>query len=250
MVNTDALTLHPIAYVRSPYKQKFAIPRQSNLVPEAHGEIVFTPEFSDANALRGLEQFSHIWLIFVFHETADQAWHATVTPPRLGGTQRLGVFATRSMFRPNPLGLSVVEYLGMEQNGSQLLLKVRGLDLLDGTPIMDIKPYVPYVDALPEASGGFASNAPGQDFSITFSEQAAQQLQDLSPHYPELEQFICSVLRQDPRPAQHVRKQSARDFAMLLYDLNIIWHFDAGHCRVLSIEKTPLSHFPLHPAKQ
>lgn len=242
--------LTPIAYVHSPYKQKFAIPRQSNLVSAAHGELVFTPEFSDANALRGLEQFSHLWLIFIFHATASQPWSATVAPPRLGGTQRLGVFATRSMYRPNPVGLSVVEYLGMEQRGTQLVLKIRGLDLLDGTPVLDIKPYLPYADSLPEACGGFAATAPGEELAIEFSAMALTQLQLLAPSYPELEAFICSVLKQDPRPAQHIRNQSSRSFAMLLYDLNISWICHEGLCTVLSIEQTALSHFPKDPARK
>ena len=111
--------VRPIAHVRSPYKQKFAVPRQSNLVKEAIGEIVFEPEFSDVNCLRGLERFSHLWLVFVFHETAAQSWSPTVTPPRLGGSQKVGVFASRSTFRPNPIGLSVVEFVDYAQQGSQ-----------------------------------------------------------------------------------------------------------------------------------
>ena len=128
------MNLSPIAYITSPYKQKFAIPRQPNLVKEAKGEIVFEKDFSDPNCLRDIEQFSHLWLIFVFHETQDKGWSPTVQPPRLGGKENVGVFATRSTFRPNPLGMSVVENLGWEQLGSSLILKIGGLDLLDGTP--------------------------------------------------------------------------------------------------------------------
>lgn len=143
------MNITPIAYINTPYKQKFAIPRQPNLVREAHGEIIFENDFADPNCLRGIEQFSHLWLVFVFHETADKGWAPTVQPPRLGGKENMGIFATRSTFRPNPIGLSVVENLGWKQQGASLTLQVGGLDLLDGTPILDIKPYLPYADALP-----------------------------------------------------------------------------------------------------
>lgn len=238
------MNLTPIAYVHSPWRQKFAIPRQPNLVPAAQGELHFTAEFADPNCLRGIEQFSHLWLLFVFHETAAQGWSATVAPPRLGGTERVGVFATRSMYRPNPVGLSVVEFAGVEQRGKQLVLKVRGLDLLDGTPILDIKPYIPYADALPQAQGGFAAAAPASLLEVRFSAEAQVQLQHWQQQYPQLEALITQVLRQDPRPAQHVRKNSRRDFAMLLYDLNIRWRCDAGICEVLEIATTTQTHFP------
>lgn len=252
----------PIAYTSSPYKQKFAIPRQPNLVQEALGEIRFTREFSDANALRGLEQFTHLWLVWVFHETAGQGWNATVAPPRLGGTERVGVFATRSMYRPNPIGLSVVEFAGVEQRGSDLVLKVRGLDLLDGTPILDIKPYLPYADAVPDATGGFAAAAPQQQLEVHFSASAREQLAALQPKYPELAAFITSVLKQDPRPAQHKRKETGKVFAMLLHDLNVRWQMHEADCEVpggevlggevlgcevLSIEITGSTQFPSKP---
>jgi len=238
------MNFNPIAIVRSPWRQKFAIPRQPNLVSAATGELHFAEEYADPNTLRGIEQFSHLWLIFVFHETAAQGWSATVAPPRLGGNERVGVFATRSMYRPNPLGLSVVEFVGVEQRGKQLILRVRGLDLLDGTPILDIKPYLPYADALPQASGGFAAATPGKALELRFTPQARLQLQQWQQHYPQLEALITQVLQQDPRPAQHVRQDSRREFAMLLYELNIRWRFDAGVCEVLEIAATQQTQFP------
>jgi tRNA-Thr(GGU) m(6)t(6)A37 methyltransferase TsaA len=238
------MTLEPIAIAHSPWRQKFAIPRQPNLVPEAEGELHFLEGFGDPNSLRGIEQFSHLWLIFVFHETSAQGWNPTVTPPRLGGMERVGVFATRSMYRPNPIGLSVVEFGGVEQRGKQLILRVRGLDLLDGTPILDIKPYVPYADALPDARGGFAESAPGKTLNVRFCDAARTQLQALRHQHPQLETLITRVLQQDPRPAQHVRKESQRDFAMLLYNLNIRWRFVDEACEVLDIAATQQTHFP------
>ncbi|MGA0804971.1 MAG: tRNA (N6-threonylcarbamoyladenosine(37)-N6)-methyltransferase TrmO [Pseudohongiellaceae bacterium] len=238
------MNLEPIALVSSPWRQKFAIPRQPNLVPQATGELHFLEHCADPNCLRGIEQFSHLWLIFLFHETAAQGWSATVAPPRLGGNERLGVFATRSMYRPNPLGLSVVEFAGVEQRGRQLVLKVRGLDLLDGTPVLDIKPYLPYADAIAAAQGGFAAAAPPTELPVRYSTNAGAQLQTLQTQYPGLEALITSVLQQDPRPAQHVRKDSRREFAMLLYDLNIRWQMVDEGCEVLDITPTQQTRFP------
>lgn len=243
------MNLTPIARVHSPWKQKFGIPRQPNLVPEAEGELQFAPEFADPNSLRGIEQFSHLWLLFAFHATAAQGWSATVTPPRLGGSERVGVFATRSMFRPNPIGLSVVEFAGVEQRGRELFLKVRGLDLLDGTPILDIKPYLPWADALPDARAGFAAGAPHSPLQVRFTPEAQAQLQHWQQQYPQLEALVTKVLQQDPRPAQHVRSDSAREFAMLLYELNIRWRCSGSLCEVLELAPLPADQAPF-PARR
>jgi len=224
----------PIAYVKSPYKQKFAIPRQPNLVA-AEGELVFAPDYADPNALRGLEGFSHLWLVFVFHATADEGWSATVTPPRLGGMTRVGVFATRSTYRPNPIGLSVVEFVGIEQRGKDLRLKVRGLDLLDGTPILDIKPYLPYADALPQARAAYAETPPG-GLTVEFTPAAWQELEALRAATPQLEALIRGVLSQDPRPPQHARRGAERDYGMYLDRYNIRWRMQDGAALVLRIE--------------
>lgn len=229
--------LRPVAILRSPYKQKFAIPRQPNLVREAIGEIVFEPEFADVNILRGLEQFSHLWLLFLFHEAEAQGWSPTVTPPRLGGSARVGVFASRSPFRPNPIGLSVVEFLDYQQKGPELVLRVRGIDLLDGTPVLDIKPYVPYADAVPHAGGGYAPEAPATQLRVVFTQAAQAQLLAHLVERPELERFITAVLQQDPRPAVHVRQAQERDYAMFLHDLNIRWQVTADICTVVAIER-------------
>ncbi|MES2623861.1 MAG: tRNA (N6-threonylcarbamoyladenosine(37)-N6)-methyltransferase TrmO [Pseudomonadota bacterium] len=233
----DELQMRAIAYMRGPYKQKFAVPRQPDLVREAIGEIHFEAEFADVNCVRGIEQFSHLWLLFHFHETATQGWTPTVTPPRLGGTTRVGVFATRSTFRPNAIGMSVVEFVDIQQRGAALILRVRGIDLVDGTPILDIKPYLPYADAKPDARGGYAENAPVNVLQINFTTDAQNQLAEFGREYPELQNFIIAVLQQDPRPAQHVRQESAREFGMFLYDLNIRWRVTGETCEVLQIEK-------------
>ena len=192
-------TIRPIAYIKSDFTDKFGIPRQSGLVPELTARIVFEPEYRDPNALVGLDGYSHLWLIWQFSTVAAEyaagkSWRPTVRPPRLGGNARRGVFATRSPYRPNALGLSCVELAGIE-NGDIL---VKGADLLDGTPIFDIKPYLPYVDAHPEARGGFTE----QTASYALKVNCPQPLLDKLPK--EKQAALLGVLKNDPRPAyQH-----------------------------------------------
>ncbi|MFQ3235939.1 MAG: tRNA-Thr(GGU) m(6)t(6)A37 methyltransferase TsaA [Paraglaciecola sp.] len=227
--------LHPIAIIHTPYKQKFAIPRQPNLVA-ALGEIVFNPGYDDPNMLRGIDQFSHLWLIFHFHQTAQLGWSPTVRPPRLGGNNKQGVLATRSTFRPNGLGLSVVEFDSISQQNGRLSLWVKGIDLLDGTPIVDIKPYVPWADAIPGAKGGFASEVPAK-MTVYFSPQAEQQLLFWRQTYANLPKLIEQILAQDPRPAYKAKRASEESFGMSLFDLNIRWQVIKGANWVLTIER-------------
>ena len=159
MPAAGTLTLQPIGRLHSPYREKFAVPRQPGLVSHAHARLELLPPFNDPQTLRGIEQYSHLWLIFQFHHCAEQGWHPTVRPPRLGGNERMGVFATRSPFRPNGLGLSVVRLEGWQQQGAAVWLDLSGVDLVDGTPILDIKPYVPFADSLPTAVSQFALSA-------------------------------------------------------------------------------------------
>ncbi len=188
--------MHAIARMRSDFATKFGIPRQSGLVDELRSTIVFEPEFRNADALRGIEDFSHLWIIWQFSEAVRQGWSPTVRPPRLGGNTRMGVFATRSPFRPNNLGLSCVKLLGVEQTAAYgTVLHVGGADLLDGTPIFDIKPYVPYADCHPEASGGFTDTA--GDFLLNVDFPAG--LLALLP--PEKQEAAIGVLSHDPRPS-------------------------------------------------
>lgn len=188
--------MHAIARMRSDFSAKFGIPRQSGLVEALRSTIVFEPEFRNADALRGIEDFSHLWIIWQFSEAVRQGWSPTVRPPRLGGNTRMGVFATRSPFRPNNLGLSCVKLLGVEQTAAYgIVLHVGGADLLDGTPIFDIKPYVPYADCHPEASGGFTDTA--GDFLLNVDFPAG--LLALLP--PEKREAAIGVLSHDPRPS-------------------------------------------------
>ena len=190
------LELTPVARIRSDFPEKFGIPRQSGLVRTLTARVVFEPEFRDPAALRGIEGFSHLWLIWEFSQSAGRGWSPTVRPPRLGGNQRLGVFATRAPFRPNPLGLSCVELLGLERDRELgMVLVVAGADLMDGTPIYDIKPYVPYADAHPEASGGFADRIERRRLTVDFPPHL------LEPVPEDKREGLTGVLAQDPRPA-------------------------------------------------
>jgi len=220
------MKIEPIAYIRTPFSQKFAIPRQPNLVAEASGEIVFTDDFSDPNFLRGIEGFSHLWIIFSFHGTATKGWSPTVQPPRLGGKERVGVFASRSPFRPNPIGLSVVRNLGVESDGLKQVLRVGGVDMLDKTPVLDIKPYVVYADCIADASSGFAEIAPGHERKVVFTAGALEKLAEFEDTHPGIEALIRGVLSQDPRPAWRANKKDGKQYGMSLYDVNIKWKID------------------------
>ena len=227
----------PIGYVRSPYKEKFGIPRQPNLVPEARAILELVAPFNQPESVRGLEGFSHIWVIFVFHATAAQGWKPTVRPPRLGGNARLGVFATRSTFRPNPLGLSVAQLCGIERRGNGVCLTLAGVDLLDGTPVLDIKPYLPYADALYQARAGFAPDAPmALQGRVTFTEladqQCAQQQRQLNT---DVRLLIEQILHQDPRPSYRHGLADDRVYAMRLYDFDLRWRYTPTGIEVLEL---------------
>lgn len=216
-----------IGIIESPYREKFAIPRQPGLVKSAHGTIVMAEEFSSPDFFRGLDSFSHLWLQFVFHETINQGWHALVRPPRLGGNAKLGVFATRSTFRPNALGLSVVELVDIHYKNGQARIDIGGLDLLHGTPIVDIKPYLPYADGIIDARGGYAHVAPGNSIAIEFNSDTQQVLNQYAAEYPNLKTLITEVLKQDPRPAYQKKNASHRIYGMQLFDFNINWQVQA-----------------------
>ena len=215
----QSFRLETIGIVHSPYREKFAIPRQPGLVDVLSTVELLAP-YNRIEAVRGLEEFSHIWLSFIFHGVSQQGWKATVRPPRLGGNQRVGVFASRSTHRPNPLGLSVVELVEVQCDTQGVRLLVRGADLLDGTPVIDIKPYLPYVDSIPQASAGYAPDAPQATLSVVFSDAARTFLQDTRQRYPELERLVVQLLELDPRPA-YKEAECGRQYGMALYDLNI-----------------------------
>ncbi len=191
----ETVNIKPIARMHSDFPSKFGIPRQSGLVQELRSTIVFEPEFRNPDTLRGLEDFSHLWLIWQFSEAVRTNWSPTVRPPRLGGNTRMGVFATRSPFRPNHLGLSCVRLLSTEQTAQGTVIHVAGADLMDGTPIFDIKPYIPYSDCHPEALGGFTSTAGDFLLKVDFPEHLLRQL-------PESKlEAAKAVLSHDPRPS-------------------------------------------------
>ncbi len=185
-----------IAHIRTDFSTKFGVPRQSGLVEELTATVVFEPEYRNADALRGLEGFSHLWLIWEFSKAKRDTWSPTVRPPRLGGNRRLGVFATRSPFRPNPVALSCVRLLSIRQTDSDgTVLVVAGADLMDGTPIYDIKPYIPYADAHPEATGGFTEDADDFLLQVIFPDE----LLDKVP--ADRQKALSAVLAHDPRPS-------------------------------------------------
>ena len=185
-------------------------------------------------SVEGLEEYSHIWVLFLFHETAAQGWKPQVRPPRLGGNKKMGLYATRSMFRPNPIGQSLVKLDSIEI-GKRVRLHLSGVDLLDQTPVIDIKPYIPYVESIPNATAGRFQQAPIIHVEVTFSEIALSQLEQFKERYPELRMLIEQVLSQDPRPAYH--KENGREYGIALYDLNICWIVRGGEFEVLSIER-------------
>ncbi|BDM63687.1 tRNA (N6-threonylcarbamoyladenosine(37)-N6)-methyltransferase TrmO [Shewanella sp. NFH-SH190041] len=229
--------IQAVALCRTPYKQKFGIPRQPGLA-DARGYVELTPEFNHMDAVRGLTQYSHIWLLFCFHENLAQGWKTTVRPPRLGGNEKLGVFATRSTFRPNGIGQSVVRLHGIVKRKGKVCLEISGMDLLDGTPIIDIKPYIPFSDAIADAQGGMAHEAP-ELIDVQFSPQAVAQIAHFSAREqsPDLESLIRTVLAQDPRPAYKKAKQDPKLYQVALYDLDIFWRIDDGKAQVIELKK-------------
>jgi tRNA-Thr(GGU) m(6)t(6)A37 methyltransferase TsaA len=226
-------TISPIGEIQSPYKEKFAVPRQPNLVA-ARSRLKLLGDANCAESIRGIEQFSHLWLLFLFDQNLAAGWKPTVRPPRLGGNERIGVFASRSTFRPNGVGMSVVKLKGISKESDGYYLELEGVDLVNGTPIIDIKPYVPYSDAIPDALAGYAQDCPTQT-SVVFSDSALQQL----TRYPEQHYFhrvIEQVLAQDPRPAYKKNQDDHREYAVNLFDFNVKFRVDAGKILVTTIE--------------
>ena len=217
-----------VARIRSDFPTKFGVPRQSGLVPELRARVVFEPEYRSPDALRGIEGFSHLWLIWQFSEAVRDDWSPTVRPPRLGGNTRMGVFATRSPFRPNPLGLSCVKLEGVEwdaEDGPALL--VSGADLMDGTPIYDVKPYVPYADAHPDALGGFAS-ARAETVAVEFPPELLARVPE------ERRAALTGVLAQDPRP--QYQDDPERIYGMAFGGMEVRFRVSGGVLTVVDVE--------------
>ena len=220
--------IQAIARMKSDFPTKFGIPRQSGLVEELRSTIVFEPDFRNPDALRGIEGYSHLWLIWQFSEAVRKDWSPTVRPPRLGGNTRMGVFATRSPFRPNSLGLSCVRLLEVEQTTNfGTVLHVGGADLMDGTPIFDIKPYIAYGDAHPEALGGFTDHAGDFLLHVNFPDNLLKRI----PH--DKRQALLGVLSHDPRPSY--QRSSDRVYGLSFAGLNIRFRVDGENLFVLEI---------------
>lgn len=228
-------SFRPVGIIRSCFKEKFGIPRQPGLVHAARARLELLPHFNRAEALRGLEEFSHLWLLFVFHACPHTPTQTTVRPPRLGGNRRLGVFATRGTHRPNPLGLSVAKLLDIVEENGQWRLELQGADLLDGTPVLDIKPYLPYADALPDARGGFADAPPAPSLRVDFTPEALDRCRELEGERPGLRELIEQILQYDPRPAYRKDQEVERIYGLRLFDLDVRWRAGEGWARVVEL---------------
>ena len=213
----------PIGVIHSCFREKFGIPRQPGLVSEARATLELLPPYDCAEALAELEGFSHVWIVFVFHQALREQWRPTVRPPRLGGNRRIGVFASRSPFRPNPIGLSAVRLEGIVEAGGRRRLELAGVDLLDGTPVLDIKPYLPYGDAIPDARAGYAQAAPAAPLAVHFSAEAEARIAAAEQAHPGLRKLIAQLLAADPRPAYQAGKGGGRRFGMRLWDYDVQW---------------------------
>jgi len=232
------MTIEPIGVIRSCFGGKFAAPRQPGLCPSAWGSLVFHDAYGSDEALRGIDGFSHLWLIFSFHQTLGQGWHPTVRPPRLGGNQRVGVFATRSPFRPNGLGLSLVRLEGVEREVSgAAVLRLGGLDLIDGTPVFDIKPYLPYAESPLDATAGFASEAPPR-LQVCVHEDARAAFEQLPAR---AQAVLREALALDPRPATQTGDTS-RIFGADLCGSNVRFTIADGICRIVEITSGTAPH--------
>lgn len=215
--------MQPVAILHSPFAEKFGVPRQGNLAPHVRSRVVLEPDFRGTDCLRGLEGFSHVWLIWGFHCNGSE-WHPTVRPPRLGGNARVGVFASRSPFRPNGLGLSVVKIVSVEADG----IVVSGADMVDGTPIYDIKPYVPYSDAIPEAASGFTA-APWEPLAVQLPPQLP------AGTTPDWVAALRETLAQDPRPAYQNDPQ--RVYHLILKPFEVSFRVESGTCIVTEVHR-------------
>lgn len=234
----ESFEVGPVGILRSPFRERFGIPRQPGLVPGVPGTLVFLPPFDRAEAVAGLEAFSHVWLLFRFHANPEPGYALTVRPPRLGGNERVGVFASRSPYRPNGIGLSVVRLESVEQAATGPVLRLRGVDLLDGTPVLDVKPYVPYADAIPEARGGFAAGDIRR-LPVRFRPAVEARLAGRADR-DEVRAVIEAVLALDPRPGyRRGDPDSGRDLGMRLYDFDLRWRVRDGAVEVLDL--VPLS---------
>lgn len=230
----QTFTFDAIGIIHSCFREKFGIPRQPGLVPAAEATLELLPPYDRMEALEGITAYSHLWISFVFHGISREQWKPTVRPPRLGGNRRIGVFATRSTHRPNPIGLSVVELVAVEQDAAgHPLLRLRGADLLDETPVLDIKPYIPYVDALPDARAELAEDRPSTR-RVEIDEGVLPLFEPGGPLESHRE-LVIQVLENDPRPAYHRRNPEPRIYGVRLLNFDIQWEARGDTMRVLDV---------------
>lgn len=224
------ITIKPIAKIKSGFTDKFGIPRQSGLVENIHSQIIFEEEFRNKDSLRGLEEFSHLWIIWLFSENIREKWSPTVRPPRLGGNERVGVFATRSPFRPNPIGLSCVkiESIGIDKDYGPIIT-VSGADILDGTPIFDIKPYIPHTDLKNDALSGFSGKVYGHMLNVVYSDNVENVFPDR-----EIVDIITALISQDPRPGY---QKDQREYGLTYDGYNVKFHVEDSTAIVTEVEK-------------
>lgn len=227
--------IEPIGLIESPYKEKFAVPRQPRLAPSSTARVKLLGEANCPESVRGIEQFSHVWLLFLFDQNLNAGWKPTVRPPRLGGNERIGVLASRATFRPNGIGMSAVELLGVTQEGNQTWLELGSVDLVHGTPVVDIKPYIPYSDAIPNAAGGYAQQEP-ETLEVTFTPTALAKVRQ-HDNASQVEAVIKQVLSQDPRPAYKKNKADNKEYAVNLFDLNVKFTVSPDCLLVTAIER-------------
>jgi tRNA-Thr(GGU) m(6)t(6)A37 methyltransferase TsaA len=233
-IPATGVLIEPVAVVRSPFEEKFGIPRQPGLVPHAQGEVRLLEPYRDPAMLQGLEGFSHVWLTVRFDRCVDRGWRARVRPPRLGGNTEVGVWASRSPFRPNFLGLSVVRLLEVV-DGAEPMLRVAGIDLLDWTPVFDIKPYLPYADAVTDARAGFAPEAPQALLPVVFSAAAETDLAGLADP-SAMRALVAELLSLDPRPAYRRGAEPDRVYGMRLAGCNVRWRVIGPEVQVLDLK--------------
>ncbi len=229
---------NPIGVIHSCFKQRFGIPRQPGLVKSARGWIEFFPPYDRQEAFVGLQSFSYLWVVFLFHQSLKNRDGFVVRPPRSAGRRKLGVFATRAPSRPNQLGQSVVTLEDVEVAQGKVRLYLKGVDMVEGTPVLDVKPYLPCVDVQKNACGGFAHTAPKIALVVEFSVQAVEDIERLEDLYPDLQQLIGDVLQHDPRPAYYCRGTQKSEFSIQLYDLDVYWQMlEDKRVRVMAIDK-------------
>ncbi len=238
----EAFSFTPVAIAHTCFKAKFGIPRQPGLVNEATGVIEFVPPFNQPNAVRGLEEFSHVWVLFVFHQSIRESWKATVRPPRLGGDRRVGVFASRSPFRPCPIGLSAVKLDEVVCKNAKVFLRVRGMDILDGTPVLDVKPYIPYADSLPDAVGGFAPSAPEADaLPVSFTDEAMSQCAVIEKRgVADFTALARKLVSANPRPAY--QNEDGRVYGIFVHAFEVVWKMVGDSALITEIRNNGGNH--------